>query len=519
MSGVVTVQRSVSARSSLMYAVMGRGKQYFDNVNHGTNRVAACACSMDSLNDFVEHCEAQAFLRGRKNECYNIVLAVDPDVLDVHKKSDIETMLRLGVDFVERAFDAEYAVVVHDDAKGGHAHAHIYVANHDNLTGRALKQNTSWYQLRHITDEVVADAGFVPNPDPLIRKPEWEKRREEFEAGSYDQLLGDRISEALHEPTTVDWVSFESALNTRGVRIMRPGEKKSSRKTTDSDRTEKAREINPDRWTYSMRRLDNGNWGRRKPSRLSSEFMFDRVEEVFAENARRRSHSVSRDDDTLRQILENVEAATRSRIDADLNKWRSELNQSKTVDTPVVGASPSRGSVSSHQGGRVEGSSSPRVSTRPPVSHPPVSQPVVTVTLTRGQMLLDLPWAWGDFLDQAPQHVQDGFVDYVNGRCAGVRSASEVDMPVIFERFLCDHPEVESAYDRHGNTLYMVYARENVLRGRAPVRDKAVYLNETLRDKQRREAVALSPAAQQVLRDVRRDMRVFHSEGSFDRAK
>lgn len=93
--------------------------------------------------------------------------------------------------------------MIHVDAKGGHVHAHIYVVNHDEATGRALKKNTSWTRgLHQLNDELLVEAGYEPNADPQRPKPDWELRRDEFTAGGFEQTLGDLIERPPADPAT-----------------------------------------------------------------------------------------------------------------------------------------------------------------------------------------------------------------------------------------------------------------------------------------------------------------------------
>lgn len=57
---------------------------------------------------------------------------------------------------------------------------------------------------------------------------------------------------------------FEQVLEENGVRL----------KATDRDR-----------WTYSMRRDDNGKWGRNKASTLTPEFTAAGTQQIFEYNA------------------------------------------------------------------------------------------------------------------------------------------------------------------------------------------------------------------------------------------
>lgn len=160
------------------------------------------------------------------------------------------------------AFSAEYMVVVHDDANGEHVHTHIIVINHDELTSKALKRNTSWWShgLRQLNDQILAENGLEPNPNPVAPKPDWELHREQFTPGGFEQTLGDHVYESLADPRSFNREEFEHVLAEHGVRL----------KVTDRDG-----------WTYSMRREDNGKWGRKKASALTPEFTAEGAQKIF----------------------------------------------------------------------------------------------------------------------------------------------------------------------------------------------------------------------------------------------
>lgn len=280
-----------------MYALYGRGREYVEHMKAGTNRAAAYASSMGSPEEFIAYAEAQAAAHSRKYETYNIVLAGDPEVFDVRNPDDIKKMLGLSTGLAEAAFSAEYLVVIHDDSKGEHVHGHIYVVNHDESTGKALKKNTSWTRgLHQLNDELLGEAGYPPNPDPQRPKLDWELRREEFEPGGFEQTLGDLVYESLADPRSIDRPGFEQVLSEHGVRL----------KVTDRDG-----------WTYSMRREDNGKWGRKKASALTPEFTAEGAHQIFDYHAQKgKTHGVAGHDEAGRRAAVDYGDAGGAGLDA-----------------------------------------------------------------------------------------------------------------------------------------------------------------------------------------------------------
>lgn len=282
MSANVKIASGLSARSSVAYALYGRGEANRQHVADGTTRAAGFACTMSSPEGFVEYAEAQARGHGRRNEVYNLFLAFDPTKFGINSPEDIARAVDIAGQLASAAFSAEHMVVVHDDADGEHVHAHIVVVNHDELTGKALKRNTSWsHGLRQLNDQILTENGLEPNPNPTAPKPDWELRRKQFTPGGFEQTLGDHVYESLADPRSIDRAGFEAVLAEHGVRL----------KVTDRDV-----------WTYLMRRQDNGKWGRKKASALTPEFTAEGARAIFDYRPQKgASHGVAGHDEGIRR--------------------------------------------------------------------------------------------------------------------------------------------------------------------------------------------------------------------------
>ncbi|MEW6936295.1 relaxase/mobilization nuclease domain-containing protein [Trueperella pyogenes] len=258
----VNVQPTTSARSAVSYALYGTGKRRDEHAKEDTTRAALMSCTLESPEAIVMRAEQVSSAFNRRNEMYTYTQNFSPEEFDVNNPEHVKRVHELGVKLAKRMNSADHLVVTHTDSAGGHLHNHIYVINHDNLTGKALSRCRSWSRgLRQINDELMRDEGCQVLPDPQQPKPDWDVRREAFKEGGFEQLLGDKVMEALLDPRSVDREAFEQVLAEHEVRL----------RITDRDG-----------WTYSMRRLDNGKWGRKKASALCDEFMNAKVEEVFA---------------------------------------------------------------------------------------------------------------------------------------------------------------------------------------------------------------------------------------------
>lgn len=305
MSANVRITSGLSARSSVAYALYGRGETNRQHVADGTTRAAGYACTMDSFEEFVEYAKVQAAGHGRKNEVYNLILAFDPKKFDIKRPGDIARAVDIAQQLAGAAFSAEHMVVIHDDADGEHVHAHIIVVNHDELTGNALKKNTSWSKgLRQLNDEILAENGLEANPNPVAPKLDWELRREQFAPGGFEQTLGDYVYESLADPRSVNRSSFEQVLTEHGVRL----------KVTDRDG-----------WTYSMRREDNGKWGRKKASALTPEFTAEGTQQIFDYHAQKGvTHGVAGHDEASRRAADFGDVAD---VGLDARRHRAAVDQ------------------------------------------------------------------------------------------------------------------------------------------------------------------------------------------------
>lgn len=257
----VNVQPTTSARAAVTYALFGMSDRHRRDLNAVPTRTEWYTCSMGKPKALVARAE-QIRAIGRHNEMYTYTQNFSPEEFDVNNPEHIQRVHDLGVKLAKRMNSADFLVVTHTDSAGGHLHNHIYVVNHDNLTGKALSRCRSWTRgLRQVNDQLMRDEGCQVLPDPQQPKPDWDLRRSAFVEGGFEQKLGDIVVESLRDERSVDRESFEQVLAEHEVRL----------RVTDRDG-----------WTYSMRRDDNGKWGRRKASSLCDEFTAKGVGEIFA---------------------------------------------------------------------------------------------------------------------------------------------------------------------------------------------------------------------------------------------
>lgn len=266
----INVKSSKSAASAVNYVLYGSDAKVRSLLlREGRTRASALAVHTAqgpaTPENFLARAQALARRHGRKVEAVTYVLAFHPDEFDVTKPEDMQKVCEVAQRLTEAMHSADYLIAVHTDAKGHHAHAHITVTNHDNLTGKALTHYTSWrHGLHQLNDQVMREEGLRALPDPQRPKPEWLQRREDFKVGGFEQRLGDIVNDTLHDPRSVDRASFEEVLAEQGVRLA----------VTDRDG-----------WSFKMRREDNGKLGRKKASALCPDFTAEKASEVFKAHA------------------------------------------------------------------------------------------------------------------------------------------------------------------------------------------------------------------------------------------
>ena len=247
----INVKSSKSAASAVNYVLYGSDAKVRSLLlREGRTRASALAVHTAdgpaTPENFLARAQALARRHGRKVEAFTYVLAFHPDEFDVSDPAAMQKVCEVAKRLTESMHSADYLIAVHSDAKGHHAHAHITVTNHDNLTGKALTRYTSWrHGLHQLNDQIMNEQGLRVLPDPQRPKPSCLQRREDFSAGGFEQRLGDIINDALHDPRSVDRASFEEVLAEQGVRLA----------VTDRDG-----------WSFKMRRSDNGNSAGRRPA-------------------------------------------------------------------------------------------------------------------------------------------------------------------------------------------------------------------------------------------------------------
>lgn len=267
----------------------------------------------------VESIEALLSDTRRKNHGASIIQSFSADELSRDKKWDVFTAHSAGSELAHRLAPSSPAVVVtHVDGDSGCIHNHIFVANHDLKTGKALR-GAAWYgkALQKVNDEVMRDYGLqVTQRSDLAldyqrakakqRGEPHETQRngqplpvEELTKGNWVEWAAERIDESLMDERVHDLPTLQAVALERGVSI----KTKTSRKDRERGR--------PPTMTYAL--VDeNGNvrtTGKSKfaasQKRFGTDYTYDGLNATISEISKQRqqlSKEVHQDEQSSEQI-------------------------------------------------------------------------------------------------------------------------------------------------------------------------------------------------------------------------
>ncbi|TYC99908.1 relaxase/mobilization nuclease domain-containing protein [Arthrobacter echini] len=117
--------------------------------------------------------------------------------------------------------NSDVLVVTHVDGRGGKAHNHIIVINHDNATGKALSQYRTFHDrkagnqrgVQSVNDELMLEHGLSVVKRVEHQPKDWELRREDFDQRSLDRQMGDRMMAALGDPRSTSKAALTAVLD------------------------------------------------------------------------------------------------------------------------------------------------------------------------------------------------------------------------------------------------------------------------------------------------------------------
>ena len=105
----------------MAYTELGEGKKRTENIQNGTNRIAAQMGDGDSREEFVRFCSAMKRQnQGRENEGFEVRVSWAPEELSKDNPEDIQRACEYGYLLCkEVAPNAPCWVTVHTDGEGG----------------------------------------------------------------------------------------------------------------------------------------------------------------------------------------------------------------------------------------------------------------------------------------------------------------------------------------------------------------------------------------------------------------
>src|SRR5690625_948128 len=210
---------------------------------------------------------------------------------DPKNPEDVQRVNDLGYMLAKKMHPrSDCLVVTHTDGRGGKAHNHVLVINHDNETEKALSDYRTFHDrkagnqrgVQSANDELMREHGLSVVKQ-LERAPQdWELRREDFAEGSLDREMGDRMSAALADPRSVDKAGLESVIAEQNQQH-HDGERV-PRMRLHTTVSKKGKNAGRETWTLYIedRRGESGRAERRKrTSALSADFTPEGAQAFF----------------------------------------------------------------------------------------------------------------------------------------------------------------------------------------------------------------------------------------------
>lgn len=141
---------------------------------------------------------------------------------DPQNPEDVQRVNDLGYLLAKKMHpNSDSLVVTHIDGRGGKAHNHILVINHDNSTGKALSQYRTFHDrkagdqrgVQSVNDELMIEHGLSVVKRIDHQPKDWELRREDFGESSLDRQMGDRMMAALGDPRSTNKAALVEVLD------------------------------------------------------------------------------------------------------------------------------------------------------------------------------------------------------------------------------------------------------------------------------------------------------------------
>lgn len=243
---------------------------------------------------FVARARALTQNTKREVQCLHYRQSFADTEFDPKNPSDVQRVNDMGYKLAKRMHPhADCLVVTHTDGRGGKAHNHVLVINHDNRTGKALSDFRSFHDrpemggqhgVQSANDELMREHGLSVATTAELSPKDWELRREDFAEGSLDREMGDRMDAALDDPRAVDKAGLLAVIAEQNREVGADGECVPQMRLHTSMAKKGAR-AGQETWTLYIEdpRGEGKRAERRKrTSALSTDFTPEGAQEIFA---------------------------------------------------------------------------------------------------------------------------------------------------------------------------------------------------------------------------------------------
>ena len=277
---------------------------------------------------------AQALMQNTKRdvEALHYRQSFSDDEFNPKTPEDVQRVNDLGYQLAKKMHPrSDCLVVTHTDGRGGKAHNHVLVINHDNETGKALSDYRTFHDrkagnqkgVQSANDELMREHGLSVVKRLEHAPKDWELRREDFAEGGLDREMGDRMSAALADPRAVDKAGLVSVIEEQNQQPDDAGERM-PRMRLHTAVSKKGKRAGQETWTLYIedRRGESGRAERRKrTSALSADFTPEGAQAFFDyhQQQKEQEHERStRQAEAAERAARAAAAARQSRDDGDL---------------------------------------------------------------------------------------------------------------------------------------------------------------------------------------------------------
>lgn len=239
---------------------------------------------------------ARALTQNTKREvqCLHYRQSFADTEFDPNNLEDVQRVNDLGYRLAKKMHPhADCLVVTHTDGRGGKAHNHVLLINHNNRTGKALSDYRSFHDrpemggqhgVQSANDDLMREYGLTVATTPEHSPKDWELRREDFAEGSLDREMGDRMDAALDDPRAVNKEALLAVIADQNRQVGVDGERVPQMRLHTSV-AKKGTRAGQETWTlYIEDRRGEGKRAerRKRTSALSTDFTAEGAQEIFA---------------------------------------------------------------------------------------------------------------------------------------------------------------------------------------------------------------------------------------------